>query len=55
MIKILGFVIARESEIEDIADYAWCDGFDSKAKQQKNKIRISPRTGLPVRKYNKRK
>jgi hypothetical protein len=57
MIKILGFVVARESEMGEIKGRAWSDGygFAYKVNQQKQNVRISPRTGLPVRKYNKRK
>ena len=58
MIKILGFVIAKQSEIEacylNHYKHGYEIGYDDAIYKQ-SKIRISPRTGLPVRKYNKRK
>ena len=61
MINILGIVIARKSEIEKLKENSRCQGYTT-GKESAYKIaristftRISPRTGLPVRKYNKRK
>ena len=56
MIKILGFVIARQSELihreESIYKMGEAEGLSNALYRTR---RISPRTGLPVRKYNKRK
>ena len=62
MIKILGFVIARQSEINIIELSQYHAGYEDGTNDVLNdmnlklsQVRISPRTGLPVRKYTKRK
>jgi len=62
MIKILGFVIAKQSEIDLIEIKNYHNGHEDGINDTLNdigakhpQIRISPRTGLPVRKYTKRK
>jgi hypothetical protein len=56
MINILGFVIARQSELihreELIYKMGEAEGVSNALYRTR---RISPRTGLPVRKYNKSK
>ena len=58
MINILGFVIARESEITKLDEQSYKSGYEigyDDAVYKQSKIRISPITGKPVRKYTKRK
>jgi hypothetical protein len=56
MIRILGFVVARESELIKREEYFYNEGYnEGKITVMLQNKRISPRTGLPVRKYNKSK
>jgi hypothetical protein len=55
MINILGIVIAKRSELTNREDYFFNEGYHVGKQSVKSSKRISPRTGLPVRKYTKRK
>ena len=59
MFKFLGIVVVKESEFRNIKAESWKSGFEEGHFQvspfKDTPQRISPRTGLPVRKYTKRK
>jgi len=56
MMNILGLVIARQSELIKREEYFYNEGYnEGKITVMLQNKRISPRIGLPVRKYNKRK